>query len=118
MFEFRPVGDMRKISRKAIASLALGLIAAVFACFLAVARAPGRVGPAMGLIAAVFSCLAALPGVVLGVMALAEISRPGEHLKGRTMAKAGIAASCLGAIGAVVFWALLLPIIQAIRHTG
>lgn len=89
MFEFRPFGDTRKISRKAIASLALGMIA-----------------PA-------FSCLTGLPGIALGVMALIEIRRREEQLKGRGIALAGIAASCLlGTWGSAILWAFLLPVLR------
>lgn len=92
-FEFRPHGDTRRTSRKAIASLVLGLAAAVF------------------------SCLTALPGIVLGAMALIEISRREEELTGRRIALAGIIASgLLGTLGAAIVWALLLPAIQMLRH--
>lgn len=88
-FEYRPLGDRRKLSRKAIASLVLGITAAIF------------------------SCLTAVPGIVLGVMALIEIRRSEETVKGRRLALAGIAASLLlGTLGAAIMWALLLPAIQ------
>lgn len=92
-FEYRPLGDRRKFSRKALASLVLG-------------------GAAM-----VFSCLAGVPGIVLGVMALIEIRRSEETLKGRRIAFTGIAASLLlGTLGAAIVWALLLPAIQMLKH--
>lgn len=94
-FVWQPAGDTRKFSRKAIASLLLGLAAAIF------------------------SCLAAVPGVILGVMALVEISRRDEELRGRTTAVIGIAASILlGTLGAAIVWALLLPALQMFSNLG
>lgn len=91
----RPAGGTCKFSRKAIASLALGLASVLL------------------------SCLAAVPGVLLGIMALVEITRREEEVKGRRIAMAGIAASCLlGTLGAAVVWALLLPAIQMLHKAG
>lgn len=92
-FEYRPLGDRRQLSRKAMASLVLGVAAALF------------------------SCLTAVPGIVLGVMALIEIRRGEETVKGRRIALTGIAASLLlGTLGAAIVWALLLPAIQMLGY--
>ncbi len=91
-FVFRASTDARRFSRKAVASLALGLASAFF------------------------WCLAGVPAVVLGVMALIEIRRHQDQLKGRQFAIAGIIAGCsLGVVCIPVLAAFLLPAIQALR---
>ncbi len=91
-FVFRPSTDVRKFSRKAIASLALGIASIVF------------------------WCLAGVPAVVLGVLALIEIRRHQDQLKGRQFAIAGIIIGCsLGMICFPVLAAFLLPAFQALR---
>jgi uncharacterized paraquat-inducible protein A len=91
-FVFQPVADRRRTSRKAIASLVLGL---------------------MTLVA---WCLAGIPAVVLGVMALVEIRRHEDQLKGRWAAVTGIVTSLLfGVVGLPIGLALILPAIQALR---
>ena len=91
-FEFRPQGDTRKISRKAVASLVLGLAAAVF------------------------SCLTAVPAIVLGVLALIDIRRREETLRGRRIALTGIAASLLlGTVAAPILLSLVLPAVQVLK---
>jgi ABC-type spermidine/putrescine transport system permease subunit II len=66
-FTLRPFVDKRKTSRKAILSLWLGIGTLLFAC------------------------LTGVPAALVGAVALYEISRNEERLKGRRLAVAGIA---------------------------
>jgi hypothetical protein len=91
-FVLRPSTDTRRFSRKAVVSLALGLASTLL------------------------WCLAGVPAVVLGVLALIEIRRQPDQLKGRQFAIAGIIAGCLlGVICLPILAALLLPAFQALR---
>jgi uncharacterized paraquat-inducible protein A len=87
-FQFQPLGDTRRTSRKAVASLALGIASL------------------LGF------CLTALPGVLLGAWALADIHRDEERLRGRKMAITGMVLSVVFGFLALVVWAVLLPAIQ------
>lgn len=68
-FLFQPLGDRPKTSRKAVASLALGI--ASLLCF----------------------CLTGVPGVLLGAWALSDIRRGEERLRGRKLAVTGMVLS-------------------------
>src|SRR4051812_2859536 len=66
------------------------------------------------------SLFAAIPAIVLGVLALNDIARGGGRLSGRGMAITGIVlgsvVSVLAAIGMALL--LLLPAVQAARTAG
>lgn len=87
-FVFQPLGDRRTLSRKAVASLVLGIASL------------------LGF------CLTAVPGVVLGGWALAEINQNSDRLSGRKLAVAGMVLSVVCGFLALIVWALLLPAIQ------
>jgi uncharacterized paraquat-inducible protein A len=87
-FLFQPFGDTRRVSRKAVASLALGVVSLVG------------------------FCLTAIPGLILGGWALADIHRHDDRLRGRGVAISGIVLSMLFAFLSLFVWALLLPAIQ------
>lgn len=91
-FTFQPLGDTRRLSRKAVASLALGIASLVG------------------------FCLTALPAVVLGAWALADIHRDEERLRGRKLAIAGMVLSVLCGFLSLVVWVVLLPAIQRMLH--
>jgi hypothetical protein len=84
--------DTRRLSRKALASVVLG------------------VGSLVG------SCLAGWPAIVVGWLALGDLRRAPDRLKGRRAALAGI---CLGLLLPLVCspfqLALVLPAVQAVR---
>jgi uncharacterized paraquat-inducible protein A len=89
-FLLRP--STRKTSRKAVASLVLGILSILF------------------------WCLAGIPAIVLGILALVEIRRDAGRLKGRELALAGIILSCvLGIVCIPVIPALILPAVQKLR---
>jgi len=91
-FIFHPSTDLRRFSRKAVASLALGLASTLF------------------------WCLAGVPAVVLGVLALIEIRRQHDRLKGGELAIVGIVAACsLGLICTPILATFLMPAFQALR---
>ena len=91
-FVLRPSADTRKTSRKAIASLVLGLLSI---CFW---------------------CLAGIPAIVLGVLALIEIRRDERRLKGRGFAVAGIIISCVLGVACIpVIPAVIVPALQKFR---
>jgi len=91
-FVLRPEVDKRKNNRKAVWSLALGFCTILFAC------------------------LAGLPAIVLGVLALYEISRKRKQLKGELLAVAGIVMGIVcNFLCTPIAWALLIPAIQALR---
>jgi hypothetical protein len=91
-FVARPSTDARRFSRMAVASLALGIASTLF------------------------WCVAGVPAVVLGVLALIEIRRHPDQLKGRQFAITGIITGCLlGVICLPILTALLLPAFQALR---
>lgn len=87
------MNDAIRTSGKAIASFVLGLISLVCALF------------------------AGIPALVLGLLALSDISREPQRLKGRGLAIAGVALGSIGCVlGTVgVLIALLLPAVQAAR---
>jgi hypothetical protein len=87
-FLFQPLGDTRATSRKAVASLVLG-IASLFGF-----------------------CLTAAPGLILGGWALVDIRRHEDQLGGRKLAVAGIVLSLICGFLSLIVWALLLPAIQ------
>jgi hypothetical protein len=67
----RTLGDRRRLSRRAVASLVLGVCTVLF------------------------WCLAGVPAVILGAWALYDIHRDDERLKGRELAYAGILSGAL-----------------------
>lgn len=71
----------------------------------------------LGLISLVCSLFAGIPALVLGLLALSDISREPQRLKGRGLAFAGVALGSIGCVlGTVgVLIALLLPAVQAAR---
>ena len=92
-FVLHASSDSRRFSRKALASLVLGISSILF------------------------WCLAGIPAIVLGVLALLEIRRHEDQLKGRLFAVAGIVAGCsLGLICFPIVLGLLLPALQALPH--
>lgn len=91
-FLFQPLGDRRTMSRKAVASLAL-----------AIASLLGF-------------CLTAVPGVLLGAWALADINRHEDRLRGRKLAVAGMVLCLICGFLSLIVWALLLPAIQMLLH--
>lgn len=80
-----------KTSGKAIASLVLGL--ASFVCWL----------------------FTAIPGLILGILALRQINQSRGRLSGQGMAIAGIVLSCLVLLCTPIQVALVLPAIQSAR---
>ena len=87
--------DLRRVSRLAIASLAL----AALTPFL--------------------SCLAGLPALLLGIAALVDLRKQEEQLKGRGLAIAGIALAVIGSlICTPIVIAIVLPAVQSVRHEG
>ncbi|MGH7136131.1 MAG: DUF4190 domain-containing protein, partial [Pirellulales bacterium] len=91
-FVYRPSALARRLSRKAVASLVLAT-ASLF-----------------------FFCLTAIPALVLGGLALIEIHRDEDRLRGRRLAVAGIVMSVLFGFLSLIVWALLLPALQMLRH--
>ena len=87
-FVYQPSAVATRLSRKAVASLALA-IASLF-----------------------FFCLTAIPALVLGGLALADIHRHEDRLRGRSLAVAGILLSLLCGFLSLIVWALLLPALQ------
>ncbi|HEV3025220.1 MAG TPA: DUF4190 domain-containing protein, partial [Pirellulales bacterium] len=67
----RTRGDVRRLSRRAVASLVLGV------CTI------------------LFWCIAGIPAIVLGLLALYDIRRDDERLKGKELAFAGILSGAL-----------------------
>jgi len=85
--------DARRYSRKALASLVLGICSIVF------------------------WCAAGIPAIILGVLALIDIRQNKDQLKGRQAAIAGIIVGCsLGVICFPVLLGLLMPAWQALRR--
>ena len=85
--------DARRYSRKALASLVLGICSIVF------------------------WCAAGIPAIILGVLALIDIRQNKDQLKGKQAAIAGIVVGCtIGVICFPVILGLLLPAFQALRH--
>jgi hypothetical protein len=82
---------VRRLSRKAVASLALG-IASIF-----------------------FFCLTAIPALILATLALVDLHRHEHRLRGRKLAVAGIVLAVLCGFFSLVFWALALPALQMLR---
>ena len=83
-------------SGKAIASLVLGLLSIVGACFTGI------------------------PGVILGIMGLSDVNRSGGRVGGKGMAIFGIVLSSLGIVWTAVMaigllFATMLPAVQAAR---
>ena len=87
-FLFRPWGETRRLSRRAVASLVLGVASLLF------------------------FCLTAIPALVLGGVALFDLARHEDRLRGRKLAIAGMLLSVLCAFLSLIVWALLLPAIQ------
>ena len=87
-FFFQPLEHTRRLSRKAVASLVLGVASLLF------------------------FCLAAIPALVLGGLALVDLRRQEDRLRGRKLAIAGMLLSVLCAFLSIIVWALLLPAIQ------
>lgn len=87
-FLFQPGGDTRRLSRKAVASLVLGVASLLF------------------------FCLTAIPALILGGLALIDLHRHEDGLRGRKLAVAGIVLSVLFGFLSLIVWALLLPAIQ------
>ena len=92
-FWFQPQGDVRRVSRKAVASLVLG-IASIF-----------------------FFCLTAIPALTLAALALVDLHRHRYQLRGRNIAVAGIVLAVLCGFSSLMFWALVLPALQML-HGG
>ena len=92
-FVLRPAADARRYSRKALASLVLGI---------------GSI---------IFWFAAGIPAIILGVLALIDIRRHEDQLKGKQAAIAGIIVGCsLGVICFPVLLGLLMPALQALRR--
>jgi uncharacterized paraquat-inducible protein A len=92
-FVLRPAADSRRYSRKALASLVLGICSIIF------------------------WCAAGIPAIILGVLALIDIRRHEDQLKGRQAAIAGIIVGCsLGVICFPVLLGLLMPALEALWH--
>lgn len=89
-------GESTGTSGKAIASLALGLISIIGMCFTAI------------------------PGLILGIMGLSDVSRSQGRLGGKGVAVFGIVLSSLGLVWTVValFVAMMLPAVQAVRNAA
>lgn len=73
----------------------------------------------LGLVSFVFSILTAIPGIILGFLALQDIKKSAGARTGEGLAIAGI---CTGAVGGVLSFgctlALMLPAIQAAREAA
>ncbi|HET6882591.1 MAG TPA: DUF4190 domain-containing protein [Pirellulales bacterium] len=82
-FLFQPLGDMVRVSRKAIASL-----------LLSIASLP-------------LFCLTAVPALILGYWALADIQRHEDRLRGRNLAIAGLVLSVICASLSFIIWSTI-----------
>lgn len=90
--------------------------------------APGPTGSSgkatTSLILGVFSfgCsfLTGLPGIILAILALGDISRSGGRLRGQGLAITGLVLSCLGMICSftVLPFAILIPAVQKVRDAA
>ena len=72
----------------------------------------------LGVASVVGFCLTAVPGVVLGGWALADINRHEDRLRGRKLAIAGMVLSIVCGFLSLIVWALLLPAIQMLMSHG
>jgi hypothetical protein len=91
-FTLRPFVDQRKTSRKALASLWLGIATMLFAC------------------------LTGVPAIAVGIVALYEISGNEERLRGRRPAALGIALGVFFSLLCTpVVSVLLLALVETIR---
>ena len=77
-----------KTSGKAIASLVLGLLSIIGACFFGI------------------------PGLILGIMGLSDVSRSGGRVGGKGMAIFGIVLSSLG-----ILWTIV-GVVISVREVG
>ena len=86
-------GESTGTSGKAIASLVLGLASCVLVCFTAI------------------------PGLILGIMGLSDISRSQGRTGGKALAIFGIVLSSMGMVWSIVaiLIALMLPAVQTVR---
>jgi hypothetical protein len=94
--KLRKSGTATAPSKKAIASLVLGLSSVVFVFFSGIAA------------------------IIFGIIANAEISKSGGRLKGQGMAIAGIVLGALGCLWTVVIFliVLLLPAVSQVRSAA
>lgn len=91
-FAYEPSARATRLSRKAVASLVLALASLVF------------------------FCLTAIPALVLGGLALVDIQRDDDRLRGRSFAVAGILLSLVCGFLSLIVWAFLLPALQMLLH--
>ena len=90
-FLYQPLGDTRRVSRKAVAALSLSVASLLFLCFTAT------------------------PALILSGLALADIYRHADRLRGRGLAITAIVLSVVFSFLSLVVWALLLPALQTLR---
>lgn len=72
----------------------------------------------LGIVSFVGMCFTGIPGVILGIMALGDISKSGGRMKGKGLAIAGIVLGSIGILWTMmvgVLAGLLIPAVQQVR---
>jgi len=74
----------------------------------------------LGLVSIVGMCVTGIPGIILGIMGLGDISRSQGRVGGKGLAIVGIVLSSLGTLWTIIalLIGMLLPAVQAVRQAA
>jgi len=72
----------------------------------------------LGLLGIIFACLTALPGLILGIIALNQINQHPREFGGKGLAVGGIVVSACFMLFVPIFASILFPVFSKARHTA